>query len=136
MHAAPRGSDLRRALDETRHVNRPAQVFDIDHPLGECGAVERCQPSAQGWRGGKRPDGAAIVRDPVHFVPRIYGNSRSDLMFGAGYAVPQDRMFLMDVLRHSAEASTDEILGASAAPADRDQLTHQDVSPTELRTQL
>jgi acyl-homoserine lactone acylase PvdQ len=80
--------------------------------------------------------GVTIVRDPVHFVPRIYGTTRSDVLFGAGYAVAQDRMFLMDVLRHTAQASTSEILGPSAAAADSDQLTHQDSSPAELRAQF
>src|SRR6185436_3565208 len=80
--------------------------------------------------------GVTIVRDPVHFVPRIYGTTRADLMFGAGYAVAQDRMFLMDVLRHTAEASTSEILGPSAAPADSEAITHQDVSPAEMRAQF
>src|SRR3954469_3891653 len=77
--------------------------------------------------------GVTIVRDPTHFVPRVYGTTRSNVMFGAGYAVAQDRMFLMDVLRHTAEGSTAELLGASAAEADSEQLTHQDFSPAELR---
>ena len=80
--------------------------------------------------------GVTIVRDPVHFVPRVYGAARSDTMWGAGYVTAQDRLFLMDVLRHTAKASTVELLGASAAAADAEQITRQDISPAELQAQF
>src|SRR5947209_8572588 len=92
-------------------------------PQSAPGAVETPRP------------GVTIVRDPVYRVPRIYGVTRSDTMFGAGYATAEDRLFLMDALRHTAEASTVELLGASAAPADADAITHQDFSPDELQRQ-
>ncbi len=76
--------------------------------------------------------GLTIVRDPAFRVPRIYGATRSDTMFGAGYATAEDRLFLMDALRHTARASTVELLGPSAARADAAQLTHQDFSEDEL----
>lgn len=60
--------------------------------------------------------GATVVRDPVHRVPHIYGETRSAAMYAVGYATAQDRLFLMDVLRRTAEGSTAEILGPSAAP--------------------
>ncbi|MCW2957328.1 MAG: Penicillin amidase, partial [Solirubrobacterales bacterium] len=80
--------------------------------------------------------GVRIVRDAAHPYPRVYGTTRSDLMFGTGYATAQDRLFLMDVLRHTAEASTVELLGPSAAEADAAQLRVQDFSPSELRQQF
>jgi acyl-homoserine lactone acylase PvdQ len=80
--------------------------------------------------------GVTVVRDPVHFVPRVYGASRADTMWGAGYVTAQDRLFLMDVLRHTAEASTVELLGPSAAAADALQITKQDASPAELQQQF
>lgn len=79
--------------------------------------------------------GVTIVRDAAHPYPRVYGTTRSDVMFGTGYATAQDRLFLMDVLRHTAEASTVELLGPSAAEADAAQLRVQDFSPAELRAQ-
>src|SRR3954454_1815168 len=80
--------------------------------------------------------GVTIVRDPVYRVPRIYGVTRSDTMFGAGYATAEDRLFLMEALRHTAEASTVELLGPSAAKDDAAAITHQDFSPTELQRQF
>ncbi len=80
--------------------------------------------------------GVTIVRDAVHRFPRVYGATRSDVMFGAGYITAQDRLFLMDVLRHTAKASTVELLGASAVEGDADQLTHQDFSDAELQEQF
>src|SRR4051794_20346325 len=80
--------------------------------------------------------GVTIVRDPVYRVPRIYGVTRSDIMFGAGYATAEDRLFLMEALRHTAEASTVELLGPSAAKDDAAAITHQDFSPDELQRQF
>src|ERR1035437_2528602 len=40
-----------------------------------------------------------IYRDP-HEVPHIYAADRVSLSFGAGYAAAEDRLFMMDVLRH------------------------------------
>ena len=45
--------------------------------------------------------GVTIVRDSAYGVPHIYGDTRADTMFGAGYAGAADRLFLMDVLRHT-----------------------------------
>jgi len=60
--------------------------------------------------------GLRILRDTQFSVPRIYGSTRSQVMFGAGYATAQDRLFFMDVLRHMAEGRMTEIVGPSAAP--------------------
>ncbi len=48
--------------------------------------------------------GATIVRDKAFGVPHIYGTTRADTMFAAGYASAADRLFLMDVLRHTGRA--------------------------------
>jgi acyl-homoserine lactone acylase PvdQ len=62
-----------------------------------------------------------IQRDSTYGVPRIYGDTRSDVMFGAGYAGAADRLFLMDVLRHTGRAQLSTFLGGSNAAADADQ---------------
>jgi acyl-homoserine lactone acylase PvdQ len=76
--------------------------------------------------------GVTIVRDRAFNVPRITGVTRSDTFFGAGYATAQDRLFLMDVLRHIAEGRSAELLGAAAAKDDSTQLGDQDFSAAEL----
>jgi acyl-homoserine lactone acylase PvdQ len=57
-------------------------------------------------------DGVTIERDQYD-VPHIYGDTRAALMYGAGYAGGQDRLFLMDVLRHTARATLSSFVGGS-----------------------
>ena len=59
--------------------------------------------------------GLTIVRDKAYGIPHIYGDTPEDVAFGAGYAGAQDRLFLMDVLRHSGEAKLSSFVGGSAS---------------------
>src|SRR5205085_6686848 len=43
-----------------------------------------------------------IERDSGFGVPHIYGTTRGGTMFGAGYAAAADRLFQIDILRHTA----------------------------------
>jgi len=52
-----------------------------DFETGSPPAVERPSP------------GVLIVRDSQYQVPRIYGNTRAEAMWGAGYATAEDRLF-------------------------------------------
>jgi len=54
-----------------------------------------------------------IVRDKATGVPRITGTTREGTMFGAGYAGAQDRLFLMDLLRHVGRGSLTSFAGGS-----------------------
>ncbi|MDP9116983.1 MAG: penicillin acylase family protein [Actinomycetota bacterium] len=67
--------------------------------------------------------GVTILRD-THDVPHVYGNNDATMAFGAGYAQAEDRLFLMDVLRHYGHGSLASFLGASCAfeQMDHDQL--------------
>jgi acyl-homoserine lactone acylase PvdQ len=100
--------------------------------LGQLGTVVTGSPP-----GVEQPSpGVLIVRDSQYQVPRIYGNTRAEVMWGAGYATAEDRLFFMDVLRHTAEGTTAELLGPSAAPADSTQLGVQDDSPAQLTSEM
>ena len=57
------------------------------------------------------------MRDNAYGVPHIYGDTRADTMFGAGYAGAADRLFLMDVLRHTGRAELASFLGGANAEA-------------------
>jgi acyl-homoserine lactone acylase PvdQ len=65
--------------------------------------------------------GVTIVRDAGYDVPHIYGDTRSEVMFGAGYAGAEDRLFLMDVLRHTARAQLASFAGGSASNRQMDE---------------
>ena len=58
--------------------------------------------------------GVTIVRDKPFAVPRINGDTRSDVMWGAGYATAENRLFFMDVLRHTAEGTHGRASGRRA----------------------
>jgi acyl-homoserine lactone acylase PvdQ len=93
--------------------------------------------SGSGTPDAETPEsGLLIVRDPSTQVPRIYANTRGEAMWGAGYATAEDRLFLMDVLRHTAEGTTAELLGPSAAAADSKELGLQDDSPQTLTSEM
>src|SRR3954454_17048957 len=48
-------------------------------------------------------DGVQIFRDAKFGMAHIYGATRQDTMFGAGYATAEERLFAMDALRHAAK---------------------------------
>ena len=83
-------------------------------------------------------DGLTIIRDTGFGVPHIYGQTREATMFGAGYAGAEDRLFLMDVLRHLGRARLSEFLGASEAnkKMDMDQLLVAPYKEEELTQQV
>lgn len=80
--------------------------------------------------------GVTIVRDERFGVPRVTGETRADVMWGAGYAQAQDRLFLMDVLRRTAKATTAGLIGADGAEADAAQLAQQDFTDAEYEAQF
>jgi acyl-homoserine lactone acylase PvdQ len=80
--------------------------------------------------------GVTIIRDKAYGVPHIYGDTRADTMFGAGYAGAQDRLFLMDVLRHTGRAELASFLGGSNAEADASQWGFAPYTEADLEKQI
>jgi acyl-homoserine lactone acylase PvdQ len=97
-----------------------------DASFGVSGAVER--------QYSPRTD-VTILRDAAYNVPHIYGATRAGAMFGAGYASGEDRLFMMDALRHVARGRLSEFLGASEAnlASDRAQRLVADYTDVELQ---
>jgi acyl-homoserine lactone acylase PvdQ len=83
-------------------------------------------------------EGLTITRGSDFGVPTIVGETRAATMFGAGYAAAEDRMFLMDLLRHVGRARMSEFLGASPAnmAMDREQLAVAPYTEEELTQQV
>ena len=77
-----------------------------------------------------------IVRDAAYGVPHIYGDTRFGTMFGAGYAGAADRLFLMDILRHTGRAELASFLGGSNAEADATQWGFAPYTEADLQKQL
>jgi acyl-homoserine lactone acylase PvdQ len=83
-------------------------------------------------------DGVTIVRDKQFGVPHVYGKTRGDVMFGTGYAGAQDRLFLMDVLRHTGRAQLSSFAGGSASnrAMDREQWRLAPYTEEDLQRQI
>ena len=67
-------------------------------------------------------DGVEIYRDAFG-VPIVYASTVRDLWFGAGYAIAQDRLFLMDAVRRFGRGTFGELAGCGSIPADVKQRT-------------
>ncbi len=66
--------------------------------------------------------GVEIYRDD-YGVPIIYAGNVRDLWFGVGYAIAQDRLFLMDAVRRMGRGNFAELAGCGSVPADIQQRT-------------
>ena len=79
-----------------------------------------------------------IVRDKAFGVPHIYGTTRGGVMFGAGYACAADRLFLMDVLRHTGRAELSSFAGGSEGDRamDRTQWMIAPYTEADLESQI
>ncbi len=80
-------------------------------------------------------DGVTILRDASFGVPHVYGATRSDVMFGAGYVSAEDRLFMMDTLRHVGRGRLSEFLGASEANLAMDRASYASSGYTEEELQ-
>jgi acyl-homoserine lactone acylase PvdQ len=82
--------------------------------------------------------GVTVVRDKSFGVPHIFGTTRYATMFAQGYTTAEDRLFLMDVLRHYGRARLSEFLGATPAnqSLDMEQLADAPYQEADLTAQI
>jgi acyl-homoserine lactone acylase PvdQ len=82
--------------------------------------------------------GLTIVRDKQYGVPHVYGQTRADVMFGTGWVGAEDRLFLMDVLRHTGRAQLSSFAGGAAGnrAMDRGQWMIAPYSEADLQAQV
>ena len=76
-------------------------------------------------------EGVVVLRDTGYGVPHVYGTTREDVLFGAGYVSAEDRLFMMDTLRHLARGRLSEFLGASDANLASDRAVYRTSGYTE-----
>lgn len=83
-------------------------------------------------------DDVVVIRDASFDVPHIFGETREATMFATGYTTAEDRLFLMDILRHLGRGRLSEFLGASEAnqKMDRDQLAVAPYREEDLTAQM
>ncbi len=80
--------------------------------------------------------GVTIVRDSQFGVPHIYGDTRAALMFGIGYATAEDRLFFIDVLRHSGQGDLAQFAGGANVAMDRDVWANEPYTQQDLVNQI
>jgi acyl-homoserine lactone acylase PvdQ len=82
--------------------------------------------------------GVTIVRDKQYGIPHVYGDTNEDVEFGAGYAGAEDRLFLMDVLRHTGRGELSSFAGGSAGnrAMDRTQWQIAPYTDADLQRQI
>jgi acyl-homoserine lactone acylase PvdQ len=76
-----------------------------------------------------------IVRDKATGVPHVTGTTRAGTMFGAGYAGAQDRLFLMDLLRHVGRGNLTTFAGGSPGNQSLEQSVWRNSPYTEADLQ-
>jgi acyl-homoserine lactone acylase PvdQ len=89
-------------LDESFGV-KPGQILRTEHPS---------------------PTVPVVIYRDQHDIPHVYGATNTAMAFGAGYAQAQDRLFLMDVLRHYGAGTLTSFLGPSCAD---EQMDHNEL---------
>ena len=77
-----------------------------------------------------------IIRDTRIGVPHVYGDTRVGVMFGAGYAAAQDRLFFMDVLRHTGRSELSSFAGGSNIGMDESTFQLDPYTDQELANQV
>ncbi len=63
--------------------------------------------------------GPITIRRDERGIAHVEAGTERDLFFGNGYAVAQDRLWEMDLLRREAQARLSEVVGPAALPLDR-----------------
>jgi acyl-homoserine lactone acylase PvdQ len=123
-------------LEMYDHLNtvKPSEITDsvIDKDYKKAGFVPEKVVSTESPKSG-----VSIVRD-AYGVPYITGKTFEDTEFGAGFAGTQDRMFLMDALRHLGAGRGAEFVGGTPGniAMDRAQLRSAFYTPKEAQDQL
>src|SRR6476659_1349831 len=59
--------------------------------------------------------GVTVVRDSQWGEPRIFGDTESDMSFGAGWVAAEDRLPIMELLRALGRAEAFQLLGTTPA---------------------
>ncbi len=82
------------------------------------------------------PESGVTIYDDAYGVPHIYGDTRDELMFGAGYALAQSRLFEADALRHVGRADVASFAGGANAAQDALQWAIAPYTEQDLNDQV
>lgn len=95
---------------------------------GLCAADARPAPAAENAR-----QGAVAIKRDAYGVPHVYADTTYGIFYGFGYALAEDQLFQMEMLRRTAEGSVAEILGAKYV--EHDVRVRQGWAPSSIAAQ-
>ncbi len=81
------------------------------------------------------PRDDVTIRRDTFGVPHIYGATRRGTMFGTGYVAGEDRLFMIDALRHAGRAQLSSFAGGSNAAMDVSIWADTPYNESELQLQ-
>ena len=110
--------------DELTRYFKPAPMLAPD-----AGSWEREYTVAAG-------DFAVRIKRDDFGVPHIYGDRRTDALFGMGYVTAEDRLFLLDVLRRAGRGRLSEFLGPADFSFDVDIAANAPYREVDLTAQI
>ncbi|MEV6596191.1 penicillin acylase family protein [Actinoplanes sp. NPDC051346] len=121
---------LGRYADLVHHTGLTAEqigTFFNDGSFGVApGEVERSyQPRSD----------VTVVRDKALGIPHVTGSTRAGTMFGAGYVGAEDRLFLMDLMRHVARGQLTPFAGGNPGNRSLEQSVWRNSPYTEADLQ-
>ncbi len=126
---------------DQKHMYESLPVSDLSQ-LTDADLRKFYKPESFGVTGGEEStenpkDGVTIKRDSFG-VPHIAADSRADAEWAAGWVGAEDRLFMMDTLRHVGQGRLSEFLGPSPAnlAMDRDTYLAAGYSPEEFQRQV
>jgi acyl-homoserine lactone acylase PvdQ len=79
--------------------------------------------------------GCTVQRDNFGLA-HVYGDTRSDTVFCAGYVGAEDRLFFMDVLRHAGRAQLSGFAGGANKAMDADVWSNSPYTEADLQEQV
>ncbi|NIB43888.1 penicillin acylase [Pseudomaricurvus alkylphenolicus] len=83
-----------------------------------CGTSTLSEPGHVAQADAQKSSEVRLVRDD-YGVPHIFAESNYGVFFGYGYAVAQDRLFQLEMLRRTAKGQVAEVLGKDYVDFDR-----------------
>jgi acyl-homoserine lactone acylase PvdQ len=92
-------------------------------------------PAGQVERSYRPRADVTVVRDKAAGVPHITGTTRAGTMYGAGYAGAEDRLFVMDLMRHVGRGQLTSFAGGAPGNQVLEQGVWQSAPYTEADLQ-
>ncbi|HEA52290.1 hypothetical protein LCGC14_0717340 [marine sediment metagenome] len=97
-------------------------------------ALSGCNDSNNSNDKGQEGTSSVTIKRDSYGVPHVYAENTYDLYYGYGYALAEDRLFQMEMIRRSVLGTVSEVLGSDYLPLDRS--SRSGFSPDSIQEQI